>query len=82
MVGHGGSSAGSYLADPTSPIPSHKIWNHQHLCHKAEYDDFPWVINSAYYAVNLHTGAITGQMTDAVCMGHVCNVQHYIIITR
>ena len=22
-VGHGGSSAGSYLADPTSPIPSH-----------------------------------------------------------
>ena len=23
MVGHGGSSAGSYLADPTSLIPSH-----------------------------------------------------------
>ena len=23
MVGHGGSSAGSYPADPTSPIPSH-----------------------------------------------------------
>ena len=23
MVGHGGSSAGSYLAVPTSPIPSH-----------------------------------------------------------
>ena len=23
MVGHGGSSPGSYLADPTSPIPSH-----------------------------------------------------------
>ena len=23
MVGHGGISAGSYLADPTSPIPSH-----------------------------------------------------------
>ena len=23
MVGQGGSSAGSYLADPTSPIPSH-----------------------------------------------------------
>ena len=23
MVGHGGSSAVSYLADPTSPIPSH-----------------------------------------------------------
>ena len=23
MVGHGGSSAGSYLADTTSPIPSH-----------------------------------------------------------
>ena len=23
MVSHGGSSAGSYLADPTSPIPSH-----------------------------------------------------------
>ena len=23
MVGHGGSSAGSYLDDPTSPIPSH-----------------------------------------------------------
>ena len=23
MVGHGGSSTGSYLADPTSPIPSH-----------------------------------------------------------
>ena len=23
MVGHGGSSAGSYLADPTSPIHSH-----------------------------------------------------------
>ena len=23
MVGHGGSSAGSYLADPTFPIPSH-----------------------------------------------------------
>ena len=23
MVGRGGSSAGSYLADPTSPIPSH-----------------------------------------------------------
>ena len=23
MVGHGGSSAGSYLADPSSPIPSH-----------------------------------------------------------
>ena len=23
MVGHGGSSAGSDLADPTSPIPSH-----------------------------------------------------------
>ena len=24
MVGHGGSSAGSYLADPTSPIHSHR----------------------------------------------------------
>ena len=23
MVGHGGSSAGSYLANPTSPIPFH-----------------------------------------------------------
>ena len=23
MVGHGGSSAGSYLTNPTSPIPSH-----------------------------------------------------------
>ena len=23
MVGHGGSSAGSYLANPTSPIPCH-----------------------------------------------------------
>ena len=23
MLGHGGRSAGSYLADPTSPIPSH-----------------------------------------------------------
>ena len=23
MVGHGGSSAASYLADPTFPIPSH-----------------------------------------------------------
>ena len=23
MVGHGGSSASSYLVDPTSPIPSH-----------------------------------------------------------
>ena len=23
MVGHGESSAGSYLTDPTSPIPSH-----------------------------------------------------------
>ena len=23
MIGHGRSSAGSYLADPTSPIPSH-----------------------------------------------------------
>ena len=23
LVGHGGSSAGSYLANPTSPIPSH-----------------------------------------------------------
>ena len=23
MLGHGGSSASSYLADPTSPIPSH-----------------------------------------------------------
>ena len=23
MVRHGGSSAGSYLADPTSPIPAH-----------------------------------------------------------
>ena len=23
MVGHGGSSAGSYVADPTSLIPSH-----------------------------------------------------------
>ena len=23
MVGHGRSSAGSYLVDPTSPIPSH-----------------------------------------------------------
>ena len=26
MVGHGGSSASSYLADPTSPIPSHCTW--------------------------------------------------------
>ena len=25
MVRHGGSSAGSYLADPTSPIPSHCV---------------------------------------------------------
>ena len=25
MVGHGGSSAGSYLADPTSLIPSHCV---------------------------------------------------------
>ena len=23
MTGHGGSSVGSYLVDPTSPIPSH-----------------------------------------------------------
>ena len=23
MVGHGGSSAGSHIADPTYPIPSH-----------------------------------------------------------
>ena len=23
LLGHGGSSAGSYLADPTPPIPSH-----------------------------------------------------------
>ena len=23
MVGHGGSSAGSYLTDSTSPVPSH-----------------------------------------------------------
>ena len=23
MLGHGGSSAGSYLTNPTSPIPSH-----------------------------------------------------------
>ena len=23
MVGHGGNSAGLYLANPTSPIPSH-----------------------------------------------------------
>ena len=27
MVGHGISSAGSYLADPTSPIPSHYAVN-------------------------------------------------------
>ena len=26
MVGHGESSAGSYLADPTSPIPSHCVY--------------------------------------------------------
>ena len=26
MVGHGRSSAGSYLADPTSPIPSHCVY--------------------------------------------------------
>ena len=25
MVGHGGSSASSYLADPTSPIPFHYV---------------------------------------------------------
>ena len=25
VVGHGGSSAGSYLADPISPIPSHCV---------------------------------------------------------
>ena len=25
MVGHGESSGGSYLADPTSPIPSHCV---------------------------------------------------------
>ena len=25
MVGHGGSSAGLYLVDPTSPIPSHCV---------------------------------------------------------
>ena len=25
MVRHGGSSAGSYLADPTSPFPSHCV---------------------------------------------------------
>ena len=25
MVGHGGSSAGLYLADPTFPIPSHCV---------------------------------------------------------
>ena len=28
MLGHGGSSAGSYLADPTSPIPSHCAVNY------------------------------------------------------
>ena len=27
MVGHGGSSAGSYLGDPTSPMPSHCLCN-------------------------------------------------------
>ena len=48
MVGHGGSSASSYLADPTSPIPSHcasivvtstvrvkesmLLQNHTHVC--------------------------------------------------
>ena len=25
MVGHGGSSVGSYLADPASPIPHHSV---------------------------------------------------------
>ena len=57
MVGHGGSSAGSYLADPTSPIPSHcasivvtstvRVKGLDSLCHMfALLDPFSLEINS------------------------------------
>ena len=51
MVGHRGSSAGSYLADPISAIPSHcasivvtstlrvKVISHEHTRKFAIYDD-------------------------------------------
>ena len=53
MVGHGGSSAGLYLADPTSPMPSHcasivatssarvNVWSNNQICQfKAQHAPF------------------------------------------
>ena len=48
MVGHGGSSAGSYLADPTSPIPSHCASILTTSTLRVNQVSYPWLICLSY----------------------------------
>ena len=69
MVGHGGSSAGSYLADPTSPIPSH--------CAS--------IVETSTLRVNPHSsecGAVQNEhlismIQEAFAVRKVINILHY-----
>ena len=62
MVGHGGSSAGSYLADPTSPIPSH--------CSSIVVTS-TLRVNTRWYKQDLHRSSVT--KCDALGEKNICS---------
>ena len=80
IVGHGGSSAGLYLADPTSPISSHcasivvtgtvrvncrDIWNLQKLVEHS----VSCVLDSS-----IHLNCIACKQTFCTCLRLICNI--------
>ena len=77
MVGHGGSSAGSYLADPTSPLPSHcasvvatnTLRVKYDYCDKYVYNVTVVLIQHA--AVYSHDSMITMITTNATYLWHL-----------
>ena len=75
MVGHGGSSASSYLADPTSPIPSHcaSIVATSTLrvnCRK-------W----AGWALTIHV-TVTSQTNEAIMLGMLQMIISFILMCK
>ena len=59
MVGNGGSSASSYLADPTSPIPSHCAVIILLKCHSA------LIVVTSILRVNLQTVCLVALAVSA-----------------
>ena len=48
MVGHGGSSASSYLANPTSPIPSHSASIVATSAARVKFPNYMYVLNNTF----------------------------------